>query len=196
MCIFTNKLVVHRFFLLQPLLLVLTKSPFSTIQTILHALFLPTPFKRIRPQNSSASTSASSTPGKGGSLLNEDLALPEEILKPGALYAECSVVTLNLAKPTIADKSANSNGKEKGNDSDKNKGKAGVVLEDDGEMGGEELGRMVWEQYEAQLKVWEKSESDNAVGKKEDKIGKSEEAQAGEVEQKEVSVGVKDEESI
>ena len=41
----------------------------------------------------------------------------------------------------------------------KGEGKDSVVLKDDGDMGGVVLGRMVWEQYEAELKQWEKDES-------------------------------------
>jgi len=75
----------------------------------------------------------------------------EEILKPGALYAECAVVNLDISLP--ASPTANQ-------DQDKvslrsNKGPKGQMT-DDREYGGEVVGRRVWEAYEAALKVWDK----------------------------------------
>jgi len=107
-------------FLLFPITVLFFKSNNSAMQSILHALFLPTPFKAVGKE------------GSGG-----------EVLKPGALYAECSVVKLSVVPPTDDDKK--SGGKE-----------ATEQLPDDGELGGEVAGRTVWELYEAQLKVWEK----------------------------------------
>jgi hypothetical protein len=81
-------------------------------------------------------------------------AMPEEVLKPGALYRECAVVALKVSVP---EKLALSN--PEASSSKKGKGKAGEeVLEipDDGEYGGEVAGRFVWESYEEALKLWEK----------------------------------------
>jgi hypothetical protein len=80
--------------------------------------------------------------------------MPEEVLKPGTLYRECAVVTLQVSVP---EKLALSN--PEASPSKKGKGKAGEeVLEilDDGEYGGEVAGRLVWEAYEEALKVWGK----------------------------------------
>ena len=66
---------------------------------------------------------------------------PEEVLKPGALYRDCSVVRINVRKPDI-------HTEEKQEDD-------GVA--DDGEYGGEKLGRSVWENFEASLKHREKN---------------------------------------
>ena len=63
----------------QPLLRVLTKSQTATVQSILHVLFLPTPFK-------SSSTSAVTTSA-------------EEVLKAGALYRECAVTQVRIPTP-------------------------------------------------------------------------------------------------
>ena len=106
------------------------------MQSVLHALFLPTPFKiPVQPTQ---------VPD----------AMPEEVLKPGALYRECAVVTLKVSVPeklalSADPKASSSKGKEKAEEE---------VLEipDDGEYGGEVAGRLVWESYEEALKVWEK----------------------------------------
>lgn len=63
---------------MQPLLRLLTKSQMATVQSILHVLFLPTPFK---------SSQASTTPTENA---------PEEVLKAGALYRECAVVNVRI----------------------------------------------------------------------------------------------------
>jgi len=65
----------------------------------------------------------------------------EEILKPGALYAECAVVNLDISLP--ASPTANQD-------------QAEASSTDDREYGGEVVGRSVWEAYEAALKVWDK----------------------------------------
>ncbi|KAG2369463.1 hypothetical protein BDR07DRAFT_1477080 [Suillus spraguei] len=67
------------YILLQPFLRLLTKSTTSTIQSVLHVLFLPTPFKSNAGQGTDA---------------------PEEVLKAGALYRECAVVNLRI--PNLA----------------------------------------------------------------------------------------------
>lgn len=125
----------------QPLLRIFTKSPFAAIQTILHVLFLPTPFK-VPPGTKQQ---------------------PEEVLKPGALYSECAFVDLKLAVPT----SVQQEQEEKEKKDNKGKGKAAkeevAEIPDDGELGGELAGRLVWEAFEAELKAWEE---ENALKEK------------------------------
>lgn len=70
------------YILLQPLLRLLTKSTTSAIQSVLHVLFLPTPFKSNARQGTDT---------------------PEEVLKAGALYRECAVVNLRIPSPVVAD---------------------------------------------------------------------------------------------
>ena len=107
------------------------------MQSVLHALFLPTPFT-VPVQPTQAPD-----------------AMPEEVLKPGALYRECAVVTLKVSVPEklalSADPKASSSKKGKGN-----AGEEVLEIPDDGEYGGEVAGRFVWESYEEALKVWEK----------------------------------------
>ncbi|KAH7883405.1 hypothetical protein F5I97DRAFT_1904799 [Phlebopus sp. FC_14] len=111
--------------LLQPILRLVTKSQTSAVQSVLHVLFLPTPFKRL-------SQPSGSTKGP------LDAAAPEEVLKAGALYRECAVVSLRM--PVLE-------GEDKGD----------VVMADDGELGGVRLGQSVWESFEVRLKEWEKT---------------------------------------
>ncbi|KAG1855345.1 hypothetical protein DFJ58DRAFT_659921 [Suillus subalutaceus] len=70
------------YMLLQPFLRLLTKSTTSATQSVLHVLFLPTPFKSNARQGADA---------------------PEEVLKAGALYRECAVVNLRIPSPVTAD---------------------------------------------------------------------------------------------
>jgi len=133
---------LHSYILLLPLLHISTKSPKAAIQSILHALFLPTPFKVL----SHTLPSDDATPNASQKSNAENVPIPiaaphrslnlihEEILKPGALYAECAVVNLDIALP----------------DQDQDQ------MTDDREYGGEVVGRRVWEAYEAALKVWDK----------------------------------------
>jgi hypothetical protein len=88
------------------------------------------------------------------SSLVEDDSLPEEILKPGALYRECAVVRLRIPSPPdpLEDLPASDNGKGKEKDTEPEQ-----KLPDDGEMGGEIAGRLVWESFETALKQWEKA---------------------------------------
>ncbi|KAF9445935.1 hypothetical protein P691DRAFT_734164 [Macrolepiota fuliginosa MF-IS2] len=166
------------YILLLPLLYISTKSPKFAIQSILHALFLPTPFKVL----SQAISSSSETESKSQSANDKSThdAKPrtstsqltrEELLKPGALYAECAIVRLDLAVPAPPlpeDKTADST---KGKGKEKEKGGKGLKeevlqIEDDGEYGGEIAGRMVWEAYEAALKVWERDSGSDGDGQK------------------------------
>ena len=82
------------------------------------------------------------------------LPMPFKVLKPGTLYRECSIGTLQVSAPEkLALLNLKTSSSKKGN------GKAGEeVLEipDDGHYGGEVAGRLVWEAYKEALKVWEK----------------------------------------
>ena len=109
---------------------------------MLHGLFLPTPFK----------SEAHKT--------NETDELTVEVLKPGALYADCSVVRVapqtRPPKETPSKDEEEKKAKGKGKQTDRSDDKSGA-LPDDGEMGGEPLGRQVWENFEAALRAWEKA---------------------------------------
>ncbi|KAG5644298.1 hypothetical protein DXG03_008716 [Asterophora parasitica] len=140
------------YILLQPLLRVLTKSPTASIQTVLHALFLPTPFKVLA--NSAPKEASDKSKGtKGTPIESFSTEIPEEVLKPGALYAECAIVKLKVPTPADPLTAEQNIGKEK------EKSKTGLeeVLDipDDGDFGGEVMGRLVWEAYEDALKAWE-----------------------------------------
>ena len=175
----------------------IAKGPNMAIQSVLHVLFLPTPFKRALA-NALASADPSGAPtkpkddddivstpsparNKAAAARVEDLFT--EVVKPGALYRECSIVTLNVPPlpppPTDEDKAASSSSDKK----DKKKGKdakdeANLDIEDDGEFGGESLGRVVWEWYEQSLKAWEAEEKRKApeAGEAEAQVEQSSEA--------------------
>ncbi|KAL1669505.1 hypothetical protein GGF50DRAFT_44263 [Schizophyllum commune] len=137
--------------LLIPLIRLLAKGSSAAIQSILHALFVPTPFKII---GGTVEKDTTDSDGK---------AKPrQEVLKPGALYAECAVVPLEV---TVPDEWIEQDAQNAKAEKDKSKGKAKstaqeetIALADDGEYGGERAGRAVWEAFEAALKVWEASE--------------------------------------
>ncbi|THG94631.1 hypothetical protein EW026_g6879 [Hermanssonia centrifuga] len=119
------------------------------MQSILHVLFLPTPFKRALAQASAAVNPPSSEPSEkpepsanvsGKRTRVEDMFT--EVLKPGALYRECSVAAISVAplpeppkqaqdaeKKAKADKKAGDEKKDKKVEED-------LVIEDDGEYGG------------------------------------------------------------
>jgi hypothetical protein len=88
----------------------------------------------------------------------------EEVLVPGALYADCAVVVnlkVKLDKPDIQmqpnDEVKILGAAETSTSTYKEKRREEVIdLPDDGEYGGELAGRLVWEAYEAGLKVWER----------------------------------------
>lgn len=116
---------------LQPILRVFTKSSLRSIQSILHVLFLPTPFK---------------VKAKAPADNQTDDTTPEEVLKPGAMYSECAVLRLTVPPPQVPAKKVQE-GKEEAT--------KGLEVPDDGELGGELCGRLVWEAYEEALKGWE-----------------------------------------
>lgn len=147
-----SRVGVFLYILIQPVLWFLTKSPKAAMQTVLHALFLPTPFKVASGLASTSSTAAYKVERPTSDT-------PEEILKPGALYAECAVVKLkvpclNSSLPDMTEKkdTASRNVEVKG-------GTKSEVLSipEDYEFGGEATGRSIWEAYEAALKAWEKA---------------------------------------
>jgi len=132
---------------LQPVLHIFTKSTASAIQSIMHVLFLPTPFKRM-----DVSTESKNPKGP------LDNSQTDEILKPGALYSDCCVVQLTLPARVRAERKE---GKSKAADSS--------LIADDGEHGGEELGRIVWEGFEEALKRREKAVGGSSILSEEDK---------------------------
>ncbi|KAL1694921.1 hypothetical protein GGG16DRAFT_46509 [Schizophyllum commune] len=142
--------------LLFPLIRLLAKGSSAAIQSILHALFVPTPFKII------GGTVEKDTTDSDGKTKPR-----QEVLKPGALYAECAVVPLEVAVPDewIEQEAQNAKDAKAKAEKEKGKGKAKstaqeetIALADDSEYGGERAGRAVWEAFEAALKVWEASE--------------------------------------
>lgn len=168
---------VLMYLLLQPILRLLTKTPTNAMQTVLHALFLPTPFKHTGSEEQDSNKPAAEKPSAAQEgeepptpVPRPKSTLPLEVLKPGALYRECAVVQLKVPAPTkeqleqlrLQDEAKSS--KKKGTANGKAKGgkpSASVEevldLEQDQEYGGEVAGRLVWEAYEDALKVWEKS---------------------------------------
>ncbi|KAI0319565.1 hypothetical protein OF83DRAFT_1240466 [Amylostereum chailletii] len=128
--------------LFNPLFRLVTKSPASALEAVLHTLFLPTPFKIIATSLEESTVERSE----------------EEILKPGSLYAECAVVRLRVPPaPAPPENDSGEDGPGKGKmEADEATGSKPKL--DDGELGGEVLGTMVWEEYERELKEWEAAE--------------------------------------
>ncbi|KAF8910105.1 hypothetical protein CPB84DRAFT_1764622 [Gymnopilus junonius] len=133
----------------QPLLRILTKTPAAAMQTILHVLFLPTPFKLL------AATKAAKDKTPKDALDASSFDMLEEVLLPGALYADCSAVKLTEKDRQMQAEAAKA--KAKGKKEDQGSLEEEVLdIVDDGEYGGELAGRLIWEEYEVALKVWEK----------------------------------------
>ena len=92
----------------------------------------------------------------------------DEVLVPGALYADCAVVvnlSVKLDNSDIQRMQMNDKVKKSGGvaetsmstNKEKRGGKENEVVDyDDGEYGGELAGRLFWEANEAALKVWER----------------------------------------
>ena len=124
----------------------------------------------------SASTSNADGASKTASLLD----MPEEVLVPGALYTNCAVVvnlTVKLDNPDIQ-MHVNNEVKSGAETSTNKEMKREEVIElpDDGEYGGELAGRLVWEAYEAGLKVWEREnarlvEEEGGIGDRKEQGG-------------------------
>ncbi|KAH6918149.1 hypothetical protein BKA70DRAFT_1416163 [Coprinopsis sp. MPI-PUGE-AT-0042] len=165
------------YLLLQPILRLVTKTPANAMQTILHALFLPTPFKHSgsEEQDSEKPPTDKPSPAQGeqeppAPAPRPKSTAPLEVLKPGALYRECAVVQLKVPTPTAeqleqlkqqdeaksSKKKSATNGKAKAGKSSPSVEEV-LDLEQDEEYGGEVAGRLVWEAYEDALKIWEKS---------------------------------------
>ncbi|TFK45165.1 hypothetical protein BDQ12DRAFT_708903 [Crucibulum laeve] len=175
---------VFLYIILQPFLRIFTKSPTMSVQSVLHVLFLPTPFKILAQTAFSTSDDASANAkdkpaSKVKTPLDAQLEMPEEVLKPGALYAECAVVMVRV--PVPADPSASTPSeptpapsekakKAKGKDNDK-AAEEPLPLSQDDEYGGELVGRLVWEAYEGALKEWEAADP-NPVGPEEEEVPK------------------------
>jgi len=139
------------------------------MQTVLHVLFLPTPFKVLSQTIGLSAKKESQTP-----IDASDLKLPEEVLRPGSLYAECAMVQLKITLPQDAIDADKRTGQQKKEDK-KGKGKAPLTEEvldivDDGEYGGELAGRLVWESYEQALKIWEKDTTPTERDKEREKV--------------------------
>lgn len=133
-----------RYIVLNPLIRILTKSPQSALETVLHALFLPTPFKLAQSDAvERENVDEDGTPGSGPRRTPDEI----EVLKPGALYAECAVVPLRVPPAPPPPETDGAEKAEKKNETEE---------EDDGELGGVMLGQAVWEEYEGLLKEWEK----------------------------------------
>lgn len=150
----------RRYTVLYPIIWLIFKSSAAAEQTILHVLFLPTPFKRALAQVNAAADGPGSPLQDGKSTTAAGYVF-EEVLKPGSLYRECAVVDVKVPAlpppPPDADDKKMKAGKDQSKQKETEKDEF-VVLEDDGELGGESLGRVVWEWYETRLKDWEARE--------------------------------------
>ena len=134
------------------------------MQTVLHALFLPTPFKRallhLANATAAADTASLSADSKDKAAVPKPSDVsnsPVEILKPGALYRECSIVTLPVPPLPPAPDSEESANKAKKEKKQKDEDEL-LEIEQDSDYGGESVGRLVWEWYENHLKEWEARE--------------------------------------
>jgi NAD(P)-dependent dehydrogenase (short-subunit alcohol dehydrogenase family) len=138
---------MYRYLLFQPIFILFVKSSTAAVQSVLHALFLPTPFKNVVINSQTKSAALVS----------------EEVLKPGALYAECAVVRLQVPpQPEIAQASHADGDAKKAKDEEKetpshnSSDQQGLEPRmDDGELGGEVAGQLVWESFEVALREWD-----------------------------------------
>jgi hypothetical protein len=139
---------VFSYISLLPFLHLLTKTPTSALQSVFHVLCVPKPHTRRRiPVAEDVAQSLrphSSSVGSTGSEATE----AEEVLVPGALYTDCSIVRLNLhvSKSLPGDIQDQYQGQDDGPEQF-NLG-----------LGNEPLGRTVWEALEDGVKIWEQKE--------------------------------------
>ncbi|KAJ3553769.1 hypothetical protein NM688_g3440 [Phlebia brevispora] len=185
------------YWILFPLIWLFAKSSGMGMQSVLHVLFLPTPFKRalahayasVDATLAAQEKAAASNESKDEKKIVGDMFT--EVVKPGALYRECSVVAFGLPplppppqqtgdkdKEENADqKKVGEASKQKGSNKNSDEGPGEELnIPDDGEYGGESMGRVVWEWYEKKLKTWEDSEKvaeekDSSEHSKETKTG-------------------------
>ena len=115
--------------------------------------------------NSTPYTSTSNADGASNNIkktASSLLDMPEEVLVPGALYADCAVVvnlSVKLDNTDIQQVQKNDEVKKSGastSNNEETKRREVIELPDDSEYGGELAGKLVWEAYEGGLKVWEK----------------------------------------
>ncbi|KIP09031.1 hypothetical protein PHLGIDRAFT_103486 [Phlebiopsis gigantea 11061_1 CR5-6] len=163
---------------LFPVIWLLAKSSDMAMQSVLHSLFLPTPFKRTLAQLSAAAHGSAES--KNAPAENESPApLPTgsfiEVLKPGALYRECSVVMLPVLPLPPADPVDEKGKKVKEKEEGRTPSSQEDLLdiEDDGEYGGEGVGRLVWEWFENHLKMWEAREKERNPEREDTKTASS-----------------------
>ena len=145
------------YLLFLPLLHLLTKTPTSALQSVVHALCVSKPRTRRRipvpedvaqlPQESRPQVLPQN--GNGARTTEE-----EEVLVPGALYADCSVVRLNLR----VSKSASVDTENQGQGEDPEPFEL--------RLGNEPLGRSVWEALEDGVKIWEQREKERTDERK------------------------------
>ncbi|KAF8588836.1 hypothetical protein K439DRAFT_1405655 [Ramaria rubella] len=137
------------YLLLLPLLYLLVKSPTSALQSVIHVLCVPKPHTRRRvPVAEDVAQLPSQSRAPSQSLVRNETSGEEEVLVPGALYTDCSVVRLNLRvlKSFSEDREYQ-------------------TYNDDSEqlnlgLGNEPLGRAVWEALETGVKIWEGREKE------------------------------------
>jgi hypothetical protein len=148
----------------------------AALQTVLHVLFLPTPFKILAQTVDLSLNKETQVPTAPKDIAG--LELPEEVLRPGALYAECAMVQLKINLPPEVieeDKKTRQQKKEKAKGKEKEKvplTEDVLDIGDDGEYGGELAGRLVWESYEQALKVWQQETPPTERDKEREKIDK------------------------
>jgi len=117
------------YIILYPLLLLVAKSSYSAMQTVLHVLFVPT----------QAKLRASELSDPQHKVTEDDV----KCLVPGGLYANCGVVRVDLPVSISSSETGKSrDGKEA----------------DQGESPADVLGRGVWETMEREVKEWNLSE--------------------------------------
>jgi len=124
------------------MLLVLAKTPAAALQSVLHVLCAPKPVtRRLAP----LAKDPSQPPAFRPAFRPVRQPASEEVLVPGALYTDCSVVRLTLRVPeTIPYR-------------DKEQLPGNTEQFDLG-LGDEPIGRAVWEALEVGVRIWERRE--------------------------------------